>query len=140
MSMKNRIFIVIVIVLFSYTSQIQAQSKNASGTTTTKSMDGGFAGKYSSEGEKNGVLAFDISQTGTKVEGTARYSTYGTKAKNVTLSVKGYVQGKTAYIRLRDKKGSVVADGTLGIDGEDTVLFKQITSSGVIPRDAVLLR
>ncbi|HFK5572903.1 hypothetical protein [Elizabethkingia anophelis] len=138
--MKNRVFIVTAIVLFSYTSQIQAQSKNTSGTTTTKSMDGGFAGKYSSEGEKNGVLAFDISQTGTKVEGTARYSTYGTKAKNVTLSVKGYVQGKTAYIRLRDKKGSVVADGTLGIDGEDTVLFKQTTSSGVIPRDAVLLR
>ncbi|HAY3535191.1 hypothetical protein [Elizabethkingia anophelis] len=138
--MKNRIFIVTAIVLFSCTSQIQAQSKNTSGTTTTKSMDGGFAGKYSSEGEKNGVLAFDISQAGAKVAGTARYSTYGTKAKNVTLSVKGYVQGKTAYIRLRDKKGSVVADGTLGIDGEDTVLFKQITSSGVIPRDAVLLR
>ncbi|MDV3796689.1 hypothetical protein CMU10_00640 [Elizabethkingia anophelis] len=138
--MKNRIFIVTSIILFSSISQIQAQSKKTSGTTTTKSMDGGFAGKYSSEGEKNGVLAFDISQTGTKVEGTARYSTYGTKAKNVTLSVKGYVQGKTAYIRLRDKKGSVVADGTLGIDGEDTVLFKQITSSGVIPRDAVLLR
>ena len=138
--MKNRIFIVTAIVLFSCTSQIQAQSKNTSGTTTTKSMDGGFAGKYSSEGEKNGVLAFDISQTGAKVEGTARYSTYGTKAKNVTLSVKGYVQGKTAYIRLRDKNGSVVADGTLGIDGEDTVLFKQTTSSGVIPRDAVLLR
>ncbi|HFK5566186.1 TPA: hypothetical protein ACG0AB_001669 [Elizabethkingia anophelis] len=138
--MKKRIFIVTAIVLFSCTSQIQAQSKNTSGTTTTKSMDGGFAGKYSSEGEKNGVLAFDISQTGTKVEGTARYSTYGAKAKNVTLSVKGYVQGKTAYIRLRDKKGSVVADGTLGIDGEDTVLFKQTTSSGVIPRDAALLR
>lgn len=103
-------------------------------------MNDGFAGKYSSEGEENGVLAFDISQTGTKVEGTARYNTYGAKAKSVTLSVKGYVKGKTAYIRLRDKKGSVVADGTLGIDGEDTVLFKQTTSSGVIPRDAVLLR
>lgn len=138
--MKNRIFIVIAIVLFSCTSQIQAQSKNTSGTTTTKSMDGGFEGKYSSEGEKNGVLAFDISQTGTKVEGTARYNTYGAKAKSVTLSVKGYVKGKTAYIRLRDKKGSVLADGTLGIDGEDTVLFKQTTSSGMIPRDAVLLR
>ncbi|WP_407479341.1 hypothetical protein [Elizabethkingia miricola] len=138
--MKNRIFIVTAIVLFSCTSQIQAQSKNTSGTTTTKSMDGGFAGKYSSEGEKNGVLAFDISQTGTKVEGTARYNTYGAKAKSVTLSVKGYVKGKTAYIRLRDKKGSVIADGTLGIDGEDTVLFKQTTSSGMIPRDAVLLR
>ncbi|MDV4101285.1 hypothetical protein CMT19_09540 [Elizabethkingia anophelis] len=138
--MKNRIFIVTAIILFSCISQIEAQSKNISGTTTTKSMDGGFAGKYSSEGEEAGVLAFDISQTGTKVEGTARYNTYGAKAKSVTLSVKGYVKGKTAYIRLRDQKGSVVADGTLGIDGEDTVLFKQTTSSGVIPRDAVLLR
>ncbi|HAY3506936.1 hypothetical protein CMT91_06475 [Elizabethkingia anophelis] len=138
--MKNRIFIVTAIILFSCISQIEAQSKKTSGTSTTKSMNGDFAGKYSSEGEKAGVLAFDISQTGTKVEGTARYNTYGTKAKNVTLSFKGYVQGKTAYIRLRDKKGSVVVDGTLGIDGEDTVLFKQITSSGVIPRDAVLLR
>ncbi|AJW62811.1 hypothetical protein VO54_01329 [Elizabethkingia miricola] len=138
--MKNRIFIITAIVLFSCTSQIQAQSKNTSGTTTTKSMNGDFAGKYSSEGEKGGVLAFDISQTGTKVEGTARYNTYGAKAKSVTLSVKGYVKGKMAYIKLRDKKGSVVADGTLGIDGEDTVLFKQTTSSGMIPRDAVLLR
>ncbi|OPC45361.1 hypothetical protein [Elizabethkingia anophelis] len=138
--MKNRIFIVTSIILFSSISQIQAQSKKTSDTTTTKSMNDGFAGKYSSEGEENGVLAFDISQTGAKVAGTARYNTYGAKAKSVTLSVKGYVKGKTAYIRLRDKKGSVVADGTLGIDGEDTVLFKQTTSSGVIPRDAVLLR
>ncbi|WP_278555155.1 hypothetical protein [Elizabethkingia bruuniana] len=138
--MKNRIFIITAIILFSCTSQIEAQSKKTSGTTTTKSMNGDFAGKYSSESEKAGVLAFDISQTGTKVEGTARYNTYGAKAKSVTLSVKGYVKGKTAYIRLRNKKGSVIADGTLGIDGEDTVLFKQTTSSGMIPRDAVLLR
>ncbi|MET7036078.1 hypothetical protein [Elizabethkingia miricola] len=138
--MKNRIFIITAIILFSCTSQIEAQSKKTSGTITTKNMNGDFAGKYSSEGEKAGVLAFDISQTGTKVEGTARYNTYGNKAKSVTLSVKGYVKGKTAYIRLRDQKGSVIADGTLGIDGEDTVLFKQTTSSGVIPRDAVLLR
>ena len=137
--MKNK-FLLLLQLFYLAVHLRYRHNQKTSDTTITKSMNDGFAGKYSSEGEENGVLAFDISQTGTKVEGTARYNTYGAKAKSVTLSVKGYVKGKTAYIRLRDKKGSVVADGTLGIDGEDTVLFKQTTSSGVIPRDAVLLR
>ena len=137
--MKNRIFIVTAIVLFSCTSQIQAQSKILQVQPQQRVWMAALQVSIPAK-VKNGVLAFDISQTGAKVAGTARYNTYGAKAKSVTLSVKGYVKGKTAYIRLRDKKGSVVADGTLGIDGEDTVLFKQTTSSGVIPCDAVLLR
>ncbi|MGJ1448619.1 hypothetical protein ACR79S_19630 [Sphingobacterium spiritivorum] len=140
--MKNRLFIIAVLISFVCMSEVQAQSKTVSVSdlsTAGKEMSN-FAGKYSSEGEEIGVIAFDMSQTGTKVEGKARYMTFGKKAKTVTLSVNGNIKEDIAYIQFKDQKGTVVAKGTLSIDGEDTLIFKQTTSSGLIPLEAVLLR
>lgn len=50
------------------------------------------------------------------------------------------MKGGVAYIKFKDKKGSVVAEGKLNVDGEDTIVFKQTTSYGLIPRYSVLLR
>ena len=62
------------------------------------------------------------------------------KSKKLTWTVNGYVKGGVAYIKFKDKKGSVVAEGKLNVDGEDTIVFKQTTSYGLIPRYSVLLR
>ncbi|MFE7088819.1 hypothetical protein ACFU8T_07140 [Sphingobacterium spiritivorum] len=140
--MKHRLFIIAVLISFVCMSEVQAQSKTVA--TNDFSIAGkeicNFAGKYSSEGEEIGVIAFDMSQTGTKVKGKARYMTFGKKAKTVTLSVNGNIKSDIAYIQFKDQKGAVVAKGTLSIDGEDTLIFKQTTSSGLIPLEAVLLR
>ena len=84
------------IVLFSCTSQIQAQSKILQVQPLQRVYGWRrFAGKYSSEEIspmilKNGAKIifsnFDIlDKPELKVEGTARYNTYGAKAKSVTL-------------------------------------------------------
>ncbi|MGJ1431024.1 hypothetical protein ACR79M_03215 [Sphingobacterium spiritivorum] len=140
--MKNGLLILSVLISFVFMAEVQAQSKTVSvndHSTAGKEMSN-FAGKYSSEGEEIGVIAFDMSQTGTKVEGKARYMTFGKKTKTVTLSVKGNIKNDIAYIQFKDQKGTVVAKGTLSIDGEDTLIFKQTTTSGLIPLEAVLLR
>ncbi|QQT25582.1 hypothetical protein [Sphingobacterium spiritivorum] len=140
--MKNGFLILAVLISFVFMAEVQAQSKTVSVSdlsTAGKEMSN-FAGKYSSEGEEIGVIAFDMSQTGTKVEGKARYLTFGKKAKTVTLSVNGNIKNDIAYIQFKDQKGTVMAKGTLSIDGEDTLIFKQTTSSGLIPLEAVLLR
>lgn len=140
--MKNGLLILSVLIYFVFMAEVQAQSKTVSVSdlsTAGKEMSN-FAGKYSSEGEEIGVIAFDMSQTGTKVEGKARYLTFGKKAKTVTLSVNGNIKNDIAYIQFKDQKGTVMAKGTLSIDGEDTLIFKQTTSSGLIPLEAVLLR
>jgi len=143
--MKKSFFAIAAILSFSFTSQAQIQPKHIfsedlqSGASIKQEIDR-FAGKYSSEGEKIGVLAFDISQKGTNIEGVANYSTFGKKAKKLTWTVNGYVKGGVAYIKFKDKKGSVVAEGKLNVDGEDTIIFKQTTSYGLIPRYSVLLR
>lgn len=136
-AMKNKLFIMAVMLSM---GAIQAKSNNVSSTNVSVQVTGDFGGKYSSEGEKNGIIAFDLSQTGAKVEGKASYQTFGKKAKKVDFSVKGNIKGGIAYIQFKDQKGSVIASGTLKLDGEDTVLFKQMTASRIIPREAVLLR
>ncbi|MDE5437093.1 hypothetical protein KRE40_14115 [Elizabethkingia meningoseptica] len=138
--MKNKLFIMAVMLSMGAVPAIQAKSNSVSSTNVSVQVTGDFGGKYSSEGEKNGIIAFDLSQTGAKVEGKARYQTFGKKAKKVDLSVKGNIKGGIAYIQFKDQKGSVIASGTLKLDGEDTVLFKQMTASRIIPREAVLLR
>ncbi|MGJ1261713.1 hypothetical protein [Sphingobacterium spiritivorum] len=140
--MKNRIFIIAVLISFAFMPEVQAQSKtvSVSDLSNVGKEISNFAGKYSSEGEEIGVIAFDMSQTGTKVEGKARYMIFGKKANTVTLSVAGNIKSDIAYIQFKDQKGAVVAKGTLRIDGEDTLIFKQTTSSGLIPLEAILLR
>lgn len=100
-----------------------------------------YAGTYSNEGDTTakGIISFDMSQSGSKVEGTANYKANDDQLDSGVLSVNGYVKGDTAYIRFRDQKGQPVADGTLRPSGSNTI-FKQTTSSDILPYEAVLYR
>jgi hypothetical protein len=100
-----------------------------------------YAGSYSNEGDTTakGIISFDMSQSGSKIEGTANYKTNNDQLDTGILSVNGYVKGDTAYIRFRDQKGQTVADGTLYPSGSNTA-FKQTTSSNILPYEAILYR
>ncbi|CAH0191161.1 hypothetical protein [Chryseobacterium sp. Bi04] len=100
-----------------------------------------YTGSYSNEGDTTakGIISFDISQSGSKIEGTANYKTNDDQLDTGLLSVNGYVKGDTAYIRFRDQKGQTVADGILYPSGSNTA-FKQTTSSNSLPYKATLYR
>jgi len=100
-----------------------------------------YSGTYSNEGDATakGIISFEISQSGSKIEGTANYSTKDEQLDTGLLSVNGYVKDGTAYIRFRDQKGQSIADGTLSSSGKNTI-FKQTTSSSSLPAEAVIYR
>ncbi|AQX09717.1 hypothetical protein [Elizabethkingia ursingii] len=100
-----------------------------------------YSGKYSNEGDTtaNGIIYFEISQKGTKVEGIANYKTFDQQLNTGILSVNGYMKEGVAYIRFRDQKGVVIADGALSTDKEN-IIFRQTTLSNLLPHYAVLYR
>lgn len=100
-----------------------------------------YSGNYSNEGDTaaSGIITFEILQTGSKVEGIANYKTFDQQLDSGVLSVNGYIKEGIAYIRFRNQKGSVVADGALSTDGDNTV-FRQTTLSNLLPHYAVLYR
>ncbi|CAI9685322.1 hypothetical protein [Elizabethkingia anophelis] len=100
-----------------------------------------YSGKYSNEGDTtaNGIISFEISQKGTKVEGIANYKTFDQQLNTGILSVNGYMKEGVAYIRFRDQKGAVIADGALSTDNGN-VIFRQTTLSDLLPHYAVLYR
>lgn len=100
-----------------------------------------FSGKYSNEGDvtAKGILSFDMTQNGAKLEGTATFTTFDGSIQSGVLSVNGYTKDGIGYIRFRDQKGNIIADGTLKKSNTNT-LFTQTTSSDWIPKSAVLYR
>lgn len=100
-----------------------------------------YTGSYSNEGDTTakGIISFDMTQSGSKIAGTANYKTNNDQLDTGILSVNGYVKGDTAYIRFRDQKGQTVADGVLYPSGSNTA-FKQTTSSDILPKEAILYR
>ncbi|MCT3960139.1 hypothetical protein HZQ27_13560 [Elizabethkingia anophelis] len=100
-----------------------------------------YSGKYSNEGDTtaNGIISFEISQSGTKLEGIANYKTFDQQLNTGVLSVNGYVKEGIAYIRFRDQKGATVADGALSVD-DGNIIFRQTTLSNLLPHYAVLYR
>lgn len=100
-----------------------------------------YSGKYSNEGDTaaNGIISFEISQSGTKLEGIANYKTFDQQLNTGILSVNGYVKEGMAYIRFRDQKGATVADGALSVD-DGNIIFRQTTLSNLLPHYAVLYR
>ncbi len=100
-----------------------------------------YTGKYSNEGDTTakGILSFEITQSGSKIEGIANYSTKDEQLDTGMLSVNGYVKDGIAYIRFRDQNGASIADGTLSSAGANTI-FKQTTSTSDLPKQAILYR
>ena len=93
----------------------------------------GYTGSYSNEGDvtSKGIISFEISQSGSKIEGTANYSTKDNQLDTGLLSVNGYVKNGVAYLRFRDQKGLTVADGTLSSSGKNTIAEFSIRSPPV---------
>lgn len=101
--------------------------------------NGNFNGKYSSEGDTTakGMMKFEMQQRGSKLEGIATYETYDGGVKSGVLSVNGYAKGGVGYIRFRDQKANVIADGTL-TKSESGYVFTQTTDSSWLPKKAYL--
>ncbi|HAY3542650.1 TPA: hypothetical protein JRX92_000984 [Elizabethkingia anophelis] len=100
-----------------------------------------YSGKYSNEGDTTakGIISFEVSQKEAKIEGIANYKTFDQQLNTGILSINGYVKEGVAYIRFRDQKGAVVADGALSTDNGN-VIFRQTTLSDLLPHYAVLYR
>jgi len=100
-----------------------------------------YAGNYSNEGDTTakGILSFSLTQSGSKLEGTANYRDFNGNLDSGVLSVNGYVKEGIAYIRFRDQKGAAVADGAMHYEGNN-VVFRQTTLSDIVPHYAVLYR
>lgn len=117
---------------------LYGKGKDSSTASVSKKS---YTGSYSNEGDTTakGIISFDMSQSGSKIEGTANYKSNNDQLDTGILSVNGYVKGDTAYIRFRDQKGQTVADGILYPSGSNTA-FKQTTSSNILPYEAILYR
>lgn len=100
-----------------------------------------FAGNYSNEGDvtAKGILSFQMTQTGAKLEGTASYQAFDDSVSSGILSVNGYVKNGIGYIRFRDSNANIVADGALHYEKKN-VVFRQTTLSDFMPHYAVLYR
>lgn len=122
--------------MFSKTGATTNRLKPAPGYVATS-----FAGQYSNEGDTTakGIIAFKLSQTGAKIEGTATYQSFDDSINSGVLSVNGYVKDGIAYIRFRDQKGNTVADGALHYEGKN-IVFRQTTLSDFVPHYAVLYK
>ncbi|AQX90544.1 MULTISPECIES: hypothetical protein [Elizabethkingia] len=116
-------------------------SQNSASVEVPSSPARNYTGKYSNEGDTTaaGIISFEISQTGSKVEGIANYKTFNNSLDTGVLSVNGYVKNGIAYIRFRDQKGNAVADGALSPEGKNTI-FRQTTLSNLLPHYATLYR
>ena len=60
-----------------------------------------------------------------RLEGIANYKTFDQQLNTGILSVNGYMKEGVAYIRFRDQKGAVIADGALSTDNGNVILDKQ---------------
>ncbi len=100
-----------------------------------------FTGNYSNEGDttSKGILSFEMKQTGTKLEGTAKYTAFDNSVDTGIISVNGYTKDGVGYVRFRDSNGNTLADGTLKKSGTNTV-FDQTTNSTWLPKKAFLYR
>lgn len=98
-----------------------------------------YTGKYSNNGDIDaiGVISFELSESGHKIEGIANYKTLDHQLDSGVLSVNGYTKDHKAYIRFRDQKGGSVADGILSKEGE-YIIFRQTTKSDIVPIKALL--
>lgn len=122
--------------MVSYLYKVETSNNNMSVEAVAN-----YSGKYSNEGDTtaNGIISFEISQKGTKVEGIANYKTFDQQLNTGILSVNGYVKEGVAYVRFRDQKGGVIADGALSVD-DNNIVFRQTTLSNLLPHYAVLYR
>lgn len=100
-----------------------------------------YSGKYSNEGDTtaNGIISFEIDQKESKIEGVANYKTFDNKLNSGVLSVNGYLKEGIAYIRFRDQRGNIVADGALSQE-EGNIIFRQTTLANILPHYAVLYK
>ncbi|MCL1665772.1 hypothetical protein M2T78_16010 [Elizabethkingia ursingii] len=98
-----------------------------------------YTGKYSNNGDIDaiGVISFELSESGHKIEGIANYKTLDHQLDSGVLSVNGYTKDHKAYIRFRDQKGGSIADGILSKEGK-RIIFSQTTKSDIVPIKAVL--
>lgn len=101
-----------------------------------------FNGTFSSEGDvqAKGIMEIDLSQTSHKIEGTATYSDNKTGSTSGVLSVNGYVEGRTAYVRFRDQRGNPVGDGSINFTDGKTILFKRTGNSSLIPASSYMYK
>jgi hypothetical protein len=118
---------IITAFLLSSITAIQAQS---------------FNGTFSSEGDvqAKGIMAIDLSQTSHKIEGTATYTDNATGSSSGVLSVNGYVEGRTAYVRFRDQRGNTVGDGSINFTDNKTIYFKRTGGSSFVPANSYMYK
>ena len=119
---------IISVICSSALYQINAQS--------VKSLSGNF----SSEGDitAKGIITMEVTQSGTKIEGISNYKTFDNQIDSGLLSVNGYAKNNIGYIRFRDQKGNLIADGTINYKNPETLYFRQITKSSSLPNSAYL--
>ncbi|WP_255577419.1 hypothetical protein [Elizabethkingia sp. JS20170427COW] len=124
-----------------FSQQNSNKVPTATRPTTSPQTIKSFTGKYSNEGDvtAKGIVSFEITQSGTKIEGTSTYQAFDDSLNSGLLSVNGYVKDGIAYIRFRDQKGNPVADGALHYEGKN-IVFRQTTLSDIVPHYAVLYR
>ncbi len=122
---RNFYFSLLMMLVFGFAQVVFAQSFNVN---------------YSSEGDiqAKGILTMELTQTKSKIEGVANYKSSDGQIDTGMFSVNGYAKNKVGFIRFRDQRGNVVADGTIKFKDPQTLEFKQTTSSNQLPKSAFL--
>ena len=117
--MQHRVFIIILAIYGISICQLSGQLPKV------------FSGKFSSEGDitAKGIITMELTQSGNKIEGVSVYQTNDGQLNTGLLSVNGYTKDNLGYIRFRDQKGNVVADGSINFKETGTLHFKQTTKS-----------
>ena len=107
---------------------------------STQPVRNTFTGNYSSEGDINqkGILTFELTTTGKKIQGVANYKTFNGQISTGVLSVNGYTLLGKAFIRFRDQRGKTLADGVLSFNSNQMMIFQQTTNSSRLPKTSVL--
>ncbi len=100
----------------------------------------GFGGNYSNQGDENrsGVFTIQLSQTNGQLSGTATYEKGDGESSGV-LSVEGNVDGDVANLAFYDQKGNEVARGVLSLN-ESRYSFIQNSASSLIPGETIMNR
>lgn len=99
-----------------------------------------FTINYSSEGDiqARGIFTMNLTQSQAKIEGVANYKTNDGQLDTGMLSVNGYAKNGIGYLRFRDQRGNVLADGTIKFTDAQTVKFAQTSYSNQLPKTAYL--
>ena len=134
--MLNKSFFLKTLFLLSFLSFNNMIAQRPS----TQPVKNTFTGNYSSEGDINqkGILTFELTNTGKKIEGVATYKTFDGQISTGVLSVNGYTLLGKAFIRFRDQRGNILADGVLSFNSNQMMIFKQTTNSSRLPKTSVL--